>query len=193
MNQIIRNPELRTEASVGASLLVAFTFFLASATCANADNQFAAAAKQAHAVPAKELNSMYEGHTWRWKDGAAYFDSKDKAFKAWVGEGAKSSYADGTWSANDQGRLCFRATWYVTQGQKRSTTCLELRADDKNIYQRKLPDGDWYVFSHLPAVPEDEVQKLQSGDNVSEGYLKNKRYVDAHAEKRSHTGRRRKR
>jgi hypothetical protein len=188
----LRHVNVRDAVIIG-SVTAALACCLVSLTYAKGDDQLATAAKQGHPLTAKELNSMYEGHTWRWKDGAAYFDSKDKGFKAWVGDGAEASYADGSWSANDQGRLCFRATWYVTRGHERSTTCLELRADDKNIYQRKLPRGDWYVFSHLPALPDDEIQKLQSGDNVSESYLKNKRYVTAHAGAGTHNRKKRRR
>jgi hypothetical protein len=179
--------QLRSSTIV-STLAFTLTCGLATATSfrvAKAEDQIASAAEKSHALSAKELRSIYEDHTWHWKDGAAYFGPHDQTFKAWVGEGPESSYADGSWSVNDQGRLCFRATWYVREGHRGATTCTEHRADDKNIYQRKLPKGDWYIFSHVPAQPGDEVQKLESGDHVSDDYKRNKRYVSTHERRRT--------
>jgi len=177
--------QLRSSVIV-TTLALTLTCGLVTATSfrvAKAEDQIASAAEKGHPLATKELRSIYENHTWHWKDGAAYFGTQDQTFKAWVGEGTESSYADGSWSVNDQGRLCFRATWYVREGHRSATTCLEHRADDKNMYQRKLPKGDWYIFSHLPAQPGDEIQKMEPGDHVADGYQKNKRYVTTHAKR----------
>jgi hypothetical protein len=134
-------------------------------------------AAKARPLTAKELASMYEGRTWLWDDGAAYFAAPNRAFIAWAGNGAKATYAEGSWSVSDQGRLCSNATWHGRQGNGQSTICWETRSDEKTIYQRKLPDGKWYILSHLPALVDDGIQKLQPGDHVSEDYQKNKRYI----------------
>jgi hypothetical protein len=134
-------------------------------------------AAKARPLTGKELASMYEGRTWLWADGAAYFGAPSRAFIAWTSNGAKPAYAEGLWSVNDQGHLCSNATWHSRGGNGQPSICWETRSDERTIYQRKLPDGKWYILSHLPALADDGIQKLQPGDHVSEGYQKNKRYV----------------
>jgi len=151
---------------------------------AKADDQVAAAAAKGRELTTKELDAIYADRTWQWDDGAAYFRARNQMFTAWLNKGTKASYADGRWSVNDQGRLCFRATWYVIGGNSTTSTCFEHRSDDKAIYQRKLPDGQWYVFSHIPAASDDAVQKIQPGDRVSENLRQNKDYVGEHSSKR---------
>jgi GH43 family beta-xylosidase len=146
--------------------------------------QIGAVAAKARPLSAKELFSTYEDRTWPWGDGAAYFGARHRAFIAWSHSGAEASYAEGSWSASDQGRLCSDAMWHGRKGKARSTICWENRSDEKNIYQRKLPDGMWYVVGHLPAQPDDVIQKLQPGDHASEGYQKNKRYLAGHSRRR---------
>jgi hypothetical protein len=138
-------------------------------------NPIAAMAAKAQPLTSKELAAIYEGRTWLWDNGAAYFSASNRTFMAWSNSGRKPAYAEGSWSANDQGRLCSNATWHSGGGQARSTSCWENRGDEKNIYQRELPDGKWYIFSHLPALSDDAIQKLQLGDHVSEDYQRNKR------------------
>lgn len=46
-------------------------------------------------------------------------------------------------------------------------TCFEHRIGDGSIYQRREPDGTWYVFRHDPMQDGDEAQKLVSADLVS--------------------------
>src|SRR5262245_20467393 len=170
---------------VVSSLTASLICFVVEATSvppAKAQEQIAADAAKARVLTAKELNAIYEDRTWRWKDGAGYFGTKNRAFAAWAGIGEKASYAEGSWSADDRGRVCSRATWHGTWGKNKLTNCQEHRTDDKNIYQRSLPNGKWYIFSHLPAQPDDEMQKnIQPGDHVLEDYQKNKQYVAQHA------------
>ena len=143
--------------------------------------QLAAEAARARALSAKELSSIYDNRSWRWNDGAAHFKAGNRAFIAWVHKGSKATYADGSWSVDDRGHLCFRATWHGVGGQATTSTCFEHRTDDKNIYQRKLPNGKWYVFSHIPQQPDDEIHKIEPGDRVSSEYRINKTYVGKHA------------
>jgi hypothetical protein len=171
-----------TKTAVGG-LTVILTYCVVTATSlpvAKAEDQIAADAARGRVLTAKELNAIYEDRSWRWNNGAAYFRTPNRTFIAWVDKGAKASYADGSWSVSDPGRLCFTATWHGLGAQRRASTCFEHRTDDKNIYQRRLPDGEWYVFSHLPALPGDEIQKFQPGDHVSEEYQTNKRYLAEH-------------
>jgi hypothetical protein len=171
-----------TKAVVG-SLTVTLMYGVVAATSlpfAKAEDQVAADAAKGRALTTKELDSIYQDRSWRWSNGAAYFRAQNRMFIASVDKGAQASYAEGSWSVSDQGRLCFTATWHGLGGQRTASTCFEHRTDDKNIYQRKLPDATWYVFSHLPALPDDEIQKLQPGDQVSEDYRTNKRYLAEH-------------
>jgi uncharacterized protein DUF995 len=145
--------------------------------------QIASEATKGRPLTGKEINSIYQDKTLPWEDGAAFFGAK-RTFMAWYGKGQKATYAEGSWSANDQGRLCYTASWHTLKGQGPSTTCVEHRNNNNRIYARKLPDGKWYMFSHLPAHPEDAVQKLQSGNHVSEDYHKNANYLTAHSHAR---------
>jgi uncharacterized protein DUF995 len=167
--------------SIGFYSLTAFlacsvvtTSYLPSA---KAQDPIADEAAKARPLTGKELTSIYEGRTWTWEDGAAYFGALHRAFIAWSHSGPEASYGEGSWSVNDQGRLCSDATWHGREGKGRKTICWENRSDEKNIFQRMLPDGKWYIAGHLPAQPDDVIQKLQAGDRASEGYQKNKRYV----------------
>ena len=152
---------------------------------ANAADEIAAAAQAGRILKADELSAIYRDRSWVWKDGAGYFKAANREFIAWVNDGAASSYADGSWSLTDKGRLCFRATWRAVGGSKNVETCFDHRVDDQNIYQRKLPNGKWEIFSHLPPNPDDEVQKLKLGDEVSENYQRNKLYVTENTPKRA--------
>lgn len=125
-----------------------------------------------------ELHELYGNHTWLWNDGAGYFGEGDRRrFTAFTGSGAKASYADGHWYAKDPGRACFTARWFASDGDGVATTCFEHKSDGQTIWQRRLPSGQWYVFSHIPPRPGDEVLKLKQGDLVSAGYERNKRAV----------------
>jgi hypothetical protein len=174
---------------VVGSLITGLTYCVVAATSlpfAKAEDEIGAAAAKGRVLTVKELNSIYEGRSWRWTDGAGYFGAPNRVFTAWLNKGAKATYADGSWSVSDQGRLCYRATWHALTAKSMAfnntaSTCFEHRTDDKIIYQRMSPKGKWYVFSHIPALPADEVQKLQPGDHVSEDYKTNKRYVAEHA------------
>jgi hypothetical protein len=134
-------------------------------------------AAKARYLTAKELTSMYAGQTWQWdNNGAAYF-APNRTLIAWANNGIKAAYADGSWSASDQGRFCSNTTWHGRSGNAQSVTCWETRIDEKTIYQRKLPDGKWYILAHFPARTDDGIQKLEPGDHVSGSYQRNKRYV----------------
>jgi len=142
--------------------------------------------KSARPVPRDRLEAIYADRTWHWPDGAAHFAAApDRRFTAWVASGANASYAEGSWSATDDGRLCFRATWHTVRGSSAARTCFDHRTENDVIYQRKLPTGSWYVFSHAPGQPEDEMHKLEPGDQVSADYQKNRQYVADHGRRRA--------
>src|SRR5690242_17430201 len=107
---------------------------------AKSEDEFATNAEKGRALTSKELNAIYQDHTWPWADGAAFFRAANRGFIAWVGKDKKATYAEGTWSVNDQGRLCYVATWYGPWGHSNAKpSCFEHRSDDRNIYKRMLP------------------------------------------------------
>lgn len=165
--------------SVLKLLVAAFALWGLSSSLAlsAANNDVTAAAEAAKAVPIDHLTRMYQARSWIWDDGAGYFQRGDQKFTSWVGSGDAGTYAEGKWYAAKRGRLCFQAIWHAINGSAKATTCFEHRADEKAIYQRRLPKGGWYIFTHLPPQPDDAIQKLKSGNQVSNGYSRNKRYI----------------
>jgi hypothetical protein len=114
-----------------------------------------------------EIKNIYSAKTWTWSSGGGYFNS-DGSFIAYVGSSRdKSIYAKGKWFADDDGKMCFEATWYTRSNHSASTTCFEHRKQGTKIYQRKAPSGPWYVFKHAPTRQRDEVNKLRPGDRIS--------------------------
>jgi hypothetical protein len=117
----------------------------------------------------QRVSQLYSDRTWIWKNGAGYFAVKQRAFKAWSGEGT-GSYGVGHWSVTAPGKLCFRATWYAKTGKALALTCFSHRKKGNVIFQKREPDGDWYPFKTIPAKVDDEYQKLRSGDYATAGY-----------------------
>lgn len=115
-----------------------------------------------------ELYRLYANHSWNWKDGAGYFQARKRLFLSTVSNGGDISFAEGQWFLTSWGRLCFQADWHAASGSSEALTCFEHRTAGGNIYQRRLPDGDWYVFRHATPVADDEANKLRYGDYVSE-------------------------
>lgn len=143
---------------------------------AHGADEVAAAAMSGRPLSTAEVESLFNDFTWRWKDGAGYFRANND-FLAWTRTEAVTNYAEGTWSVTKPGRLCFNATWYSPKVSKDARTCFEHRTTEKIIYQRKLPNGDWYIFSHIPGQPDDEAQNLKKGDQISKDYRVSKEQV----------------
>ncbi|ODT17795.1 MAG: hypothetical protein ABS35_25015 [Kaistia sp. SCN 65-12] len=118
-------------------------------------------------MSAAELFVLYRDKSWQWPDGAGRMDSADRRFTAWVDGEKGKSWAEGRWQVMDSGQMCFQADWHSGQETYPTRTCFAHRAGDGTIYQRKLPDGGWYVFRHADARADDEANKLVSADLVS--------------------------
>lgn len=114
-----------------------------------------------------DLRKIYVDRTWVWKNGGGRFEDKGHRFIAWSSENGVSSYAEGRWSVNDSGVLCFDAVWTAKNGSGPAKTCFEHVRDRGTIYQRRLPDGEWYIFRHFRPKASDEIQKLVRKDTVS--------------------------
>ncbi|MBB3388498.1 hypothetical protein FHT82_001221 [Rhizobium sp. BK275] len=116
---------------------------------------------------AGELYAIYADKTWTWDTGGGRFIGEDRRFVAWVNDGGKQSFAEGRWVVDDLGQMCMRATWTNNEGAARASTCFGHRKIGNTIYQRRQPNGDWYVFRHASAKADDEFRKLVPADTVS--------------------------
>lgn len=139
--------------------------------------EVAQAAERGRPLTVTELLQVYEGRTWRWTDGAGYFDPAKRIFASWVRSGPAASYAEGAWFLTETGRMCFRATWTSIEGSGDALTCFEHRTDGERLLQQRLPDGDWYVFAHRPPQAGDEILKLWRGDYVYRNVERNRQTV----------------
>lgn len=119
------------------------------------------------ALSAGELESLYGDRTWKWKSGAGRFVETDHTFLAWARSKEVDSFAEGHWQASDDGRLCIIAKWTTAEGAHDNTTCFIHLRDRGTIYQRREPDGPWYIFKTFIIQPEDEYRKLIRQDSVS--------------------------
>lgn len=124
-------------------------------------------AGQGRPLTTEELYDLYANRSWIWKDGAGYFQARQRIFLSAVDNGKEKSFAEGTWFLSPWGRLCFRADWRARSGSSEALTCFEHRLSNGDIYQRRLPHGDWYVFRHAVPAADDEAGKLKYGDYVS--------------------------
>ncbi|KAB2670401.1 DUF995 domain-containing protein [Ochrobactrum sp. LMG 5442] len=124
--------------------------------------------ENARPMTAVELHELYRDKSWKWCDGAAYMQDKERIFKGWAGSGARASWALGHWTVADTGRMCLEAEWHAPNGTSSDRTCFEHMIDGQTIYQRKEPTGGWYVFKHSEPQDGDEFAKLVSEDLVSE-------------------------
>lgn len=122
---------------------------------------------QATSISASDVRSLYAGRSWIWKDGAGYFSAKQGSFMAWSHTGAEKTYAKGTWYATFNGKLCMKARWQSKKYDVEKTSCFLHREKDGIIYQKRLPDGKWYVFRHDPPRHDDEAMKLRKSNYVS--------------------------
>lgn len=118
-------------------------------------------------VTTEKLFKLYYNRSWLWSDGAGYFPAKKRQFMASTGKGRKSSYAVGSWFLTDPGKLCFKAEWHSASGAAPALTCFSHREADGTIYQRREPDGKWYVFKNTPQTVDNEYSKVRHGDYVT--------------------------
>lgn len=120
-------------------------------------------AVEARSLSKKEVVALYDGKSWMWPDGAAYFSPNGK-FIAIAGIGKNRSNIKGKWNAYQNGQMCFSGTWKAKVGRRYDKTCFAHKMAAGNIYQQRLPKGDWYVFRHNPEAVGD--QRLVAGDQT---------------------------
>lgn len=169
----------RPAAAAGVAFVATCLLAASPAPPATATEDVAAIAAAGRVLTRFELRKLYSDQTWYWKDGAAYF-RPNQMFEAWVKGGAETTYGEGTWSVNDDGQICIRATWHTLSEDTTAFTCYVHRVNN-GVYQRELPRGSWYLFGHIPVRAGDEASRLEPGDHVSSEYQRAKRYVTKNA------------
>lgn len=118
-------------------------------------------------MTAFEIYQLYKNKSWQWDDGAGHMTGAGRQFSAWVDSEKGKSWAQGRWII-ETGLLCLDATWHSKQGAFPAKTCFSHRIGNGTIYQKREPDGEWYVFRHAEARKDDEAHKLVSTDLVSQ-------------------------
>lgn len=170
----------RTGAKTGATLLgssllaVAVAVALSGTMVGTADARGMLLSKSAReglpeaTVPlsAVELLQLYGDKTWKWGEGGGYFDTDGRQFRARTFDDKGGSTANGVWRITNAGKLCFRANWKSATGVELVDSCFAHRRKGGEIYQRRLPDGEWYVFKHAITEADDEFNKLVREDLV---------------------------
>lgn len=118
-------------------------------------------------LSAAELYEIYHDKTWVWGTGGGRFESQGRRFVAFTNDKGNQSWAEGKWDVNDTGKLCIRATWTNAEGPGANATCFGHQKIGNVIYQRRHPDGKWYIFRHARARSGDEYRKLVPADNIT--------------------------
>ncbi|WP_313614459.1 DUF995 domain-containing protein [Agrobacterium sp.] len=123
--------------------------------------------KSPQLLSASEVVDMYKDKTWRWPSGGGRFDSEGRRFTAMTEENGKKSIGEGTWSVDNLGKMCMKATWTTDGMSAKARTCFSHGRLGKVIYQKRLPKGDWYVFRSAKPRASDEFSKLVKTDSVT--------------------------
>lgn len=148
-----------------AGMFVAASLLGLNAAASPADD--AAPPEGARSLNAGELHALFAGKSWKWQDGAGLMQDKGRIFKAWSGSGDTEAVATGRWSVADSGLFCLKADWKNSSGVYPDTTCFRHKMSGRIIYQKREPDGPWYVFRHSPSRPSDEASRIVADDLVS--------------------------
>lgn len=115
--------------------------------------------REARLLTDEELFLLYVGKTWKWGAGGGYF-GPNGLFRARTFDGGTITDGGGTWGVNNKGRMCFRADWIDPTGHANANTCFDHAELGGDLYQRRLPSGDWYVFRHGEGEAGDEYYSL---------------------------------
>ena len=150
------------------SAMVALTVSVLAGPASPALSQEPVLPAEARAMTAPEIYRIYRNKSWRWDNGAGLMKDEGRKFKAWV-EGEKGrTWAEGRWAITETGLMCLVATWHTDDGAFPAKTCFSHRINAGTVYQKREPDGIWYVFRHAEPREDDEVRKLVPVDLVSE-------------------------
>ncbi|MHC1551591.1 DUF995 domain-containing protein [Phyllobacterium sp. K27] len=115
-----------------------------------------------------EIYNLYKNKSWQWDKGAGYLKDEGRQFSAWAHGEKGATWAEGRWVITETGLMCLNATWHSEPGAFPAKTCFSHRIDNGTIYQKREPDGEWYIFRHPKSREDDEARKLISTDLVSQ-------------------------
>ena len=117
------------------------------------------------ALSRQELRALYANKSWFWKDGVAYFDRSGR-FVARTGSKKDPNSVNGGWGAYKNGKICFSGDWKSGEWKSFDSTCFLHKEVNGHIYQKRLPEGDWYIFKHAKTRKNDEYRKIVAGKYV---------------------------
>lgn len=157
----------RRRLAISACLGATFSLLAFAGGSPAAEAEATAPPPNAKVMTSGELYMLYRDKSWRWSDGAGLMQSDGRRFTAWAGSGDKATWAEGRWTVNDNGRMCFKARWHSSAGTAPAKTCFSHKRVGDTIYQKREPSQDWYVFKHSTVAEGDEFNKLVSRDLVS--------------------------
>ncbi|WP_455273830.1 DUF995 domain-containing protein [Rhizobium herbae] len=118
-------------------------------------------------LTAHELRVIYSDKTWKWSTGGARFIGEGRRLIAVSEKPGKATFAEGRWRLDNNGNLCLVAVWVTQEGSAPANTCFRHVRDRGTIYQRREPDGNWYIFKTFRPKPGDEYAKLVNEDTIS--------------------------
>lgn len=113
-----------------------------------------------------ELYLLYRDKTWQWADGVGRMESQNRRFTARVDGKDGKVAAEGHWRITLSGKMCFDAIWRLEAGEFPKKTCFSHRVLDGTIYQKREPDGAWYVFKNHERTKTDEAAKLMPTETL---------------------------
>jgi Protein of unknown function (DUF995) len=153
------------------SLLLSFLLCFMVLTLGFGEAQAKPFPKHAKFLTQKEVKAIYQGKTWRWDIGGAYF-APDESFSAVSGRGKSLTTAAGWWSVSRHGRLCFIADWTDRKTTYRKVRSCYIHAKLRNqMYQSKVRSGNWYVIKSAPPKRDDMIRKIVRGNAVACAYV----------------------
>jgi hypothetical protein len=115
---------------------------------------------------AVELLQLFGNKTWVWDNGGAFFQSRQRTFRAYSDDDGNRTSAEGRWLLTNAGRLCLQAEWQSVTGNYEELTCFRHVRSGATVYQQKENNGDWYIFVDDGKMPET----LVSGEILSNEY-----------------------
>ena len=111
-----------------------------------------------------ELTKIFAGKTWIWKDGGSYWGPGGK-FLALSRD--HKSVGKGTWTASDDGKVCYDAMWNGPGGNNPYGQCWQ-NVKNKDGYFNAVDKGDdqgkWWCSD---VKRKGIFGQLKSGDKVS--------------------------
>jgi hypothetical protein len=111
-----------------------------------------------------QASHAFSGKTWLWDDGGAYFSPKGKFVAI---SGSHKSYGKGTWSASDDGKVCYDADWKSPTGNGPYSDCRALVKTKDRQYDSSTNGDDKGKWWCSEASRQGLFSKLKPGDKIT--------------------------